>query len=251
MEKTQEELDRERQEAEARAAAGAADEAADQTDEADQGAEGADDEAVEGEPLLADDAEPEPQPSRRDRRLEELRQQARSAQERADRIERDLAQERADRQRSQAQRTEAEERDALALMTPEERMDYRLRKSEERTAAMVAQANFHAQDAADKASFNSMAAGNKAVARHAEEVETRLQALRTQGGNIPREQMLRWVLGDKQLAQAGKVRQQAEDQGKRRIAAQTTRPGSGKGDQAGGRQRQQPTAEERLADVTF
>jgi hypothetical protein len=216
-------------------------------DVGDQDDAGQDDLAARQEGI---DDEP-PQRGRAERRIQALQEQARAAQEKADRLEREMAQERAERQRTQAQRTEAEERDALALMTAEERMEYRLNKAQKETQNLVAQMQFQTQEAADRAAFQAMAATNPVAARYAEEVEGRLQALRAQGGNIAREQMLRWIIGDKQLAGAGKARSRAEAQGQRRIERQQVRPGSGKGDQAGGRRRQEPSLEERLSDVTF
>lgn len=145
---------------------------------------------------------------------------------------------------------EAEERARLEVMTPEERSEYRTTKTVNGLRQDFGRLQFQLADQTDKASFDAKAISNPVYARHADEVEDRLAALRRQGQNVTREIMLRFLLGEKAMQQqgraAGKQRQAALKQRQR----QTARPaGGGRSDTRPERQKTGKTARERLEGV--
>jgi hypothetical protein len=217
----------------------------------DQGAE--DGEASEADLSTehADDAEDGGQSqvaprSRGEQRIQRLANEAREAKEKAERAERRLQELESRNQFGQNQQTEQQERERLALMTPEERAEYRISRHEQTTQARIAQSEFRTADLVDRASFDAKAALNKVYSRYAPEVEKRLQELRREGQNIPREQLLRWIIGNKALESAGAPAKPSA--GKQRVAAQRATPTNSKGDTASSRGKQATSAEARLKD---
>jgi beta-lactamase class A len=112
----------------------------------------------------------------------------------------------------------------------------------------IAQSEFRTQDAVDKAGYDAKATLNPVYARYQEEVESQLQGLRNNGQNVPRENILRFILGDRALKGATASGKKAATNGQKRVAAQQVRASSSKGDAAVERGRQATTAEARLKD---
>ena len=226
------------------------------TEEADDAAEQHDAEDVEEGDGSGSVDDPEPEParpaSRGAQRIAALAERTKAAEERAERVERQLAE--LSRTRNE-QLTEQQEAERLALMTPEERSDYKLEKARREFDFKLGQAQFQSADQADRVAFSSQVASNPVFAKYESEVERRLTELRMgnpQKGippqNIPRIEMLKWVIGDRALAQAGagaKGKQKAAG----RVAAQTVAPSGAKGNVAAQRGRQQDTPAKRLEGV--
>src|SRR5262249_47273703 len=97
--------------------------------------------------------------------------------------------------------------------------------------------------------YDAKASVHPVYARHKDEVERQYNQFMAQGRFIPRETILKQMLGDRALASAGKLTSQARKQGQKKIEAQTTRPSSSKGDAASTRGKAGDTPEKRLAGV--
>jgi len=201
------------------------------------------DEAETGQKLEDAEAEEgqveEPQ-SRGERRFQKLSTTARESAARAQALEIEVRQLRAEREQREAaarqpkEESPEEEAARLALMTVEERVDYRLEKAERRHQREIAMTRFQAADMADKAAFESKASSNPRYKRYAKEVEDLLASERRAGRDFTRETVLRFVLGGKVL-DGGPTRDKAERAGKERIQRQQARADSGRSDRAASR----------------
>lgn len=211
-------------------------------EEADLPAEQADD---------SDDGESEEvaaKPSRGETRFQRLANEAKAAREEAAATRRELDEFRRSQQNGrQQQETEEQEQRRLALMTPEERIEYRLEKAERRHQSQVQMLSFQNDDRADKMEFAAQAAANPVYARHKDEVERRLGELRAKGQNVSREALLKYIVGEKALAGAGNKK--PAQQAAKRVAAERVAPGSSKGDTASSRGRGEPSLAKRLENV--
>ena len=212
-----------------------------------------DDEVKEGQPGLDDDEggddaeagqEPEKdqaeegqveKPSRATRAVQEAKRVAREAADKASRLEQELAALRAERAKPQAEAPEAENA-RLALMTAEERMEYRLEKAERENKRQMGLMQFQMADAADKAAFEAKGAYEPRFRKYASDVEAMLAQERRAGRDFPRETILRFVLGGKVLDAKKDVARQ-KDQGRENIRRQQTRPSGGQSDVAARRSR--------------
>ena len=201
-------------------------------DEAETGQESPDAETEEGQ------VDEERQPSRATKRVQELRRVAQEASERAARVEREIAELRAERSRPQPQQQESPEQEQarLALMTTEERIEYRLNKAEQRHQREMNMTRFQAADMADKAAYESRASVDPRYKKYSKEVEDLLLRERSAGRDFPRETILKFVLGSKVMENQSS-RERAAKEGKERINRQTTRPAEGRSDRAAPRER--------------
>src|SRR6185437_7832447 len=158
-------------------------------DEAETGQKSEDAETEEGQVE-------EPQ-SRGERRFQKLSTTARESAARAQALEVEVRQLRAEREQREAaarqpkEESPEEEAARLALMTVEERVDYRLEKAERRHQREIAMTRFQAADMADRAAYESKAAANPRYKRYAKEVEDLLASERRAGRDFPRETVLR------------------------------------------------------------
>lgn len=198
------------------------------------------DEAETGQELADEEAEErlvEEPKSRGDKRFQKLSNTAREEAARRQALEVEVQQlksERAAREAAAArpkERSAEEEAASLALMTVEERVDYRLEKAERRHQHEIALTRFQAADMADKAAYDSKASANPRYKRYEKEVEGLLASERRAGRDFTRETVLRFVLGGKVL-DGGPVRDKAAARGKENIRRQTARADSGRSDQA-------------------
>lgn len=211
------------------------------------------------EPGLDEHAEPEPEPDReeRRRRTKGEAQRWRERYQREAETSSDLTRRIAalEQQRAQpafdpqaAQRAEQEFRAQLELMSP---VDAALAVAQRERALHrqeLTQVELRGFDRSDKANFDAMAATDRRAARYAAEVE-RVLAQRRQMGDytLGRRDILAFKLGEELLARgATQVRAQRQ-QANGRVARETTRPASGRGDvAAGGRARNQDADDEAL-----
>jgi hypothetical protein len=200
----------------------------------------------EGEPPARGAPQPEAQP-RGSARYQRLANENREYRERLERLERERENDKQQWQRQQQQFTEQQDRERLALMTPDERAEYRITQHRQQTDAQLRSFQMQTAMQMDKSAFDAKAAVNLVYRRMQTAVEDMFQEQVRKGQPTDRETILFHLLGKRavQGAENPRVRQQA----KRRVENQRVAPSSGKGDTArrsGGRM---STAEERLKDV--
>ena len=221
--------------------------AAGRDEEGDLSAQRADAEGDEGEPPARGSTQHEIQ-QRGSARFQRLANENREYRERLERIERDRENERQQWQNQQRQLNEAQERDRLALMTPDERADYRIAQHRSETQQQLRQIELRTAMQTDKAAFDAKATVNPVYRRMQSAVEDMFAEQVRKGQPTDRETILFHLLGKQAVSGAGsnKSRQQA----RRRVENQRVTPSSGKGDTArrSGSTRMS-TAEERLKDV--
>jgi hypothetical protein len=210
-------------------------------DDEDADADDADDEPEDedleagGEPL-----EHEQRPARGANRIQTLANERAAERARADRLEAELEAIRAERSRGAADATAAAERERLALMDPTERAVHEMRQQ-------MGQIQFQSWDTNDKVAFEALAASNPALSRLKGEVETTFRQQVANGKPIDRQTIAAFLIGQKALNAAPKARaagKRVEAAGKER---NTTKPGSGRGDTAPNRNRNDNTAAARRA----
>lgn len=227
--------------------------------EGDEDGEGATELAEEEEPVEAaaeeDDVDLEeeepvrapPKGKSKDENMAALRERARMAQERADRLEREAAELRTRVQPQQQTEDPRREAERLARMTPEQRVQHYAAVAEERIARATAIGEFQAADQADKASFAVRTAHDPRAAKYAPEVEARLLQLRKSGANASREDVLKYIIGERVMANMPKVKKQ-QAAARETVRSQTTNPERPKGDTGGKRRVDEKTARAKRLD---
>ncbi len=220
-------------------ATGAGEEAHDEADAPDQG-----DAEVD-----AQDGQEVRRPSRRDTRIQTLLERTETEKARADRFERELMEIRAERQAQQQRTDPAREEERLAMMTPEERADYKLNNALNQLRREQALTSFKMQDESDKARFDAKATTDKVYAKYADKVEQeRLKYMREQNTVIPREELLKWIVGADVLNNRGRNTAKATKQGRENIQRQQAPLANGRGNtQADRRSAQADTPQARAA----
>jgi len=193
--------------------------------------------------------EPEGQ-SRGGQRFQRLSDEVKRAREDADRARRELEDFRRQQwQQNQAQ-TEQEERSRMALMTPEERTEYRFTQHQRNTDRQLYQMQMQSAAMMDKATFDAMAVNNPVYRKYAAQVHERFEDQMRKGQPVDRVTILKHLLGE--LALDGAAAAPARRQARRRVEAQNVRPSSPKGDteRPGGRRTPgMSEAESRLKDA--
>jgi hypothetical protein len=154
--------------------------------------------------------------------------EARRERERAERAERELQELR--QQRQESRETPEQEAARLALMLPEDRMEYRLNKATQGFQQTARALELRAADASDRASFTAQYAAKPSFAKYADRVEATLQTARQRGGNPDRETVLKYLLGEDAMKNMDKAKETQRRQGQQNIQRQTTRASSGRGD---------------------
>ena len=142
-----------------------------------------------------------------------------------------------------------QEAERLALMTPEERADYKISRFEERAARERQNSELGMQLQMDKVSYEAKATLNPVYAKYADEVEKRFEEQRAQGRPVEREVILKFILGERALNGASSSTKRAKAQGDRRIQSQRSGGGNSRGDVASQRGKQGDSAEKRLKGV--
>lgn len=220
--------------------------AGDRDEAGDLPAQRADAEGDEGEPPAR--GAPQPETQQRGSRFQRLANENREYKERLERLERDRENERQQWQQRQNELNAAQERDRLALMTPEERFEYNRSRDRNEMRQEMQQLRLQTAMQTDKASYDAKASVNPVYRRMQAEVEGLFQEQVRKGQPTDRETILYHLLGKQAVngASNSKPRQQA----RRRVESQRVAPSSGKGDTARrtGTSRVS-TAEERLKDV--
>lgn len=215
-------------------------------DESEVSAQQPDAEADEGAPPSRGPAKPEAQ-SRGSTRFQRLANENREYRDRLDRLEREREQERRQYLQQQQQLTEQQERERLALMTPEERADYRITQHERRTAEVLRQTQINTAVHMDKAAYEAKAVNNPVYRRMQEAVEARFAEQMRIGQPTDRETILKYLLGEQAINGAASGGGAARRQARRRVEQQAVKPSAGKSSAT--TSRKVSTAEERLKDV--
>ena len=134
----------------------------------------------------------------------------------------------------------------VVLLPPDERMEARQARSDRRTQGFLRQMQFQTQEATDKAGFDAKAAVDPRYQRWSGEVERKRNELIQQGQIVPREVVLKFLIGERVLANQGsKEVRRAKNQGAARVRSQVTRPTDSRGDVAGTRRGGLSEAEKR------
>lgn len=222
-------------------------------DTEDDGEEADDDEGSDEEEAL----DVAPQQSRRQKAVRSLRKRAQEAERKAagyedlERRYKELEQ-RVNNQQGNQQRQESPEDEAtrLALMSPEERLDYKLDKATKGLERQAQRMQFEANDNADRAAFMAMASVDKLAARFAPEVERRLNELKAKGQYAGREVILNFLIGET-ARKAAKGRTAGKQRRNGRVAVERERisTGGARSDVASTRGRREKSLEERLEGV--
>lgn len=221
----------------------------------DEEIEAADDDEPEVEEPVEGDDEPEveepAQPRRRKTQEEsagDLRRQLRVRDE-------ELARLRAERPQQtqpvqQQQETPQARHARLAAMSPDDRAATIMAEGEERLHRINALAEFRVAESEDKAAFNEIARQDPRAKKYAAEVEQVLLAERQQGKNWPRATILKFILGDRVLANQPKAKKQ-QDAAATEARRQKGNPEKPKGDAGSGKQRlnERQAREKRLLNV--
>lgn len=172
--------------------------------------------------------------SRGNRDIGRLRAERREARERAERLERENAELRArtasqpspDQQR-QRQEDRARELETARLESPEKYVEVALRQQREDFTQQLGMVQVSSTDAQDAAKFDRLCARNPAINEIAEDVERELANLRRSGGNMPREFIAKYILGDRAIARGARAKNKQQRQADGARQRERTRPGGG------------------------
>jgi hypothetical protein len=194
------------------------------------------------------------QVSRAERRFQALANQAKAADERAAKMERELQEFRAERQRHQSQVQEKEPtQEEMSMWSTDQVVQYRLDKATSKFNQTLSQMQFQALEATDKSSYDSLCATDARAKKYSAEVEQKLTDLRMQGQNAPRAQVLRWLIGDKLLNQAPKDVEKQRKRGAENIVRQRGSQPAPRSDQTStrGAKSEAEKRRQRLENITF
>lgn len=178
----------------------------------------------------AGDNEPPQRQSRGDNRVARATREASEARAENDRLKRELE---ALRRPAQPQGETVEQFNArLAQMEPWDRTEALRQRDATFMQQRLNQIEFNSNDNADKAAYDALAARLPIAAKLRTQVEERLANMRASGTTAPREVVLRYVIGDRQMANATRATNKTKKTAEARRAAQAARPTTGRGDQA-------------------
>lgn len=228
-----------------------------------EGAEGQDDSgqpeggaaadlSAEQPDLEADDGEQEVEvaaPTRGQGRIQRLANEAKTAREERDAAKREAEELRRQQWQQQNARSEQEERERLALMTPDERADYRISQTERKFEQRFREQQVQSAATMDKVAYDAKATINPVYAQFKDEVEQRFQDQLRKGQPVERELILKLVLGERALSGARTGTSAARKRAQPRVESQRVASGSGRSDSASQRGRSGETPESRLKDV--
>lgn len=199
----------------------------------DEAEDDAPDDAGEDEGEVAAAPEQRQQVSRRERQVSELRRARQELAEQNATLTRQLEELRRNPPQPQQYEDPRAEAERLALMSPEDRIQYTVDKSLQRHAQQQQIITNQLLDQSDRAAFEARAVNNPIAKKLAPEVERRLGELRSRGQNLPRDVVLTYIVGEKALAQMGKGKDKTAVRERQR--QQQARPANGRGDTSGDR----------------
>ncbi len=136
--------------------------------------------------------------------------------------------------------TEEEFQQRIAQLEPVDQLGARQQRAERRSQAQLAFIQASTADQLDRASFQMRAGSDRRFAKYADEVERRHQALLMGGPNmppqlVPRETILKIVLGEKLLAPASREQRRQQERQQRKADRQVVRPPNSRSDAGSGR----------------
>jgi hypothetical protein len=201
----------------------------------------------DGEPPARGSGEPEAEP-RGSARFQRLANDARAAREAADRARQELEEFKRQQWQREQQIQEREDRDRVALMTPDERADYRITRFEQAQRQRDSQRDIQVMAQLDKSTYDNQAAINPVYRRMQAQVEQTFQEQMRKGQPTDRRTILAYLIGLQALdgaANSGSAKRTA----RKRVDNQTVKPSRPAGDQAATSSRKMSTAEDRLKDV--
>ena len=205
--------------------------------------------AGEGQEVGGDVLARETRPSRGSARIQALSAAAKEANERAARAERQV-QEFLANQRQQQERVDPRaEAERMALMTPEERIEYRFNQSQEQHQRELQNLRATMADNADKTQYAARAASNTVYRKYENEVEQAHQALKLQGQYVSREAILKFKLGERVLQRAETAAPKQRKRAQENIRRQQTKPGQTRQDVQADRRRGGDSPASRLENV--
>jgi hypothetical protein len=237
---------------------------ADATDPDSEGSEDGDDAegAAEGDGSDAEEGQAEVdgeqrRPTRGEARFQTLSRRAQEANERASRVEaeaRDLRERLARLEQPRQQQPQGKSPEELALMTPDELINYRLGEATKGFEQKLGAIQWATYESGDKAAWQARVARDPVAARLSEKVEQRLTQLRAQGQNVDRERLYTYLVGEEVLAKGATAKAKQGAAGQQRIQRQQTRAGSQQRSDTQsnrGRMSEQEAREKRLENLTF
>ena len=189
-------------------------------------------------------------PSRGEQRFQRLANESKEAKAEAAELRRELQEFKAQQRQTAQQESPEQVAQRLALMTPEERLEYKLDQAERRNQQTMQSMQFQMQDSGDKSAFVALCASDPVAARYKDRVEAKLTELRSQGQNVNREALLTFLVGQDVRTRGGAAKNKQQKDGQRRTERQSVRPGNSRGDSQPNK-RGEKTLEERLENVTF
>src|SRR6516164_5364106 len=202
-------------------------------------------------PDVAEEARSDrPDLSRRQNRIRNLSRRLQESNRRNEDLERRLSTlERGGGRAPERPREESQEEEQarMALMAPDERMQYTLDKGMRSVNAMIQNAQMTQAESADLASFRTLAATDRLARRFAPQVEELFQTLKAQGRMTAREIILDYVIGQqaRQASNNGQGKQRRR-QAEQTISRNRINTGAGRSDVQSERRRGGQTLEQRL-----
>lgn len=201
-----------------------------------------DDETAVGD----EDDEPPIKQTRGKTQHAQLRARAQKAEDDKRALELQLAQARSGQGRQNQMDTPEVRKARLATMTGDEKTEFLLNEMRAEQAQERDFNRFTQADAIDKAKYDERARTNARYKRYAPDVEHRLQVLRAQGQNVPRETILKFIIGEK-IVEGGdspRVTQQRKNAAER-VKNQKTNPPRARGEGGASHQGTESAARER------
>jgi len=167
-------------------------------------------------------------PTRGVSRQQRLANENRDLRDRLERLERQPA---TPAQAGPQEETEEAFKARMALLDPVARMEATLERSQRNTAMTIQRMALQNQETTDKAMYDAKAAVDPRYNRRSAAVEAKRTELMNMGQIVPREAVLKFLLGEKILAGGGsKEVRRAQARGQDRITRQRTQPSGGRSD---------------------
>lgn len=173
--------------------------------------------------------------------IRDLRRRAQDAERRNQEFQQQLQQLVQGRSQADLAREQQMEQERLALMSPDERVEYRMQQMERNFQFREQQTRAALFDQSDKLAFDNLVAQKPTLRRYEAEVER----LRQQAPNVPRKYLLAVAIGLPAIDRMGAAQNRAQNRAERSARANVTNPPGGRG-AATGRQRQGGSLEDRL-----
>lgn len=181
--------------------------------------------------------QPRRQPGRAERAVTEAKREARETRERADRIERELAELRAERNRPDpyaAQRAAEAERERIAYMSPEERIEFEVSRARQQFGGELQAVRRELAQAQDERKYEATLAGNPSLGKYTREVD-RMHADSVRAGSpVAKSILLKLAIGEAMVSKAPAARQRQGREGRESIARESVRAPGGQSVVRGG-----------------